>query len=460
MMIAQSRSVVARRAQQCLLLLRHLNTRTGQGNIASLSSQSPHKSPFFSHNSCGFSGNGDLCRAFIPSHLQMGFRYLSLEFYQSQDNEFSDLDANEINKGESFTKGSEVEILSQTQPESVQSKPIDLPFKEAIVSGPVDLVFDEAIGLEKRPENKILDFEIGDVGDLQRETQVEKPKSNLQFQRGIIKTLRVTVDGLESAIKEIKCKIAVLENTEKQMTKNYLGLKKSSSRQSDNNSEESSAETQVFENQESAAKSEKKKKTKKQQWLKKKPSGDSGISCLEHPWPEWAQFLEHLNNCGYLSKALEIEEGPIDLRDCSMERLIPRMRFAVQIFAKDHAEISKLLSGSDMRKVALFGCPSVEKKDVFAAKRLRSFFSIEQGIACRPCNMKDTCSVPFAKVSKVKILRVEDVARLLCTFSLNAEKNELSIPDDIKQSVINLLKELVHFSTSSLIGDQGLSLQR
>lgn len=73
--------------------------------------------------------------------------------------------------------------------------------------------------------------------------------------------------------------------------------------------------------------------------------------------------------------------------------------------------------------------------------------------------MKNTCSVPFAKVSKVKILRVEDVARLLCTFSLNAEKNELSIPDDVKQSVINLLKELVHFSTSSLNGDQGLSLQ-
>lgn len=73
--------------------------------------------------------------------------------------------------------------------------------------------------------------------------------------------------------------------------------------------------------------------------------------------------------------------------------------------------------------------------------------------------MKDTCSVPFAKVSKVNILRVEDVARLLCTFSLNVEKNALSIPDDVKQSVINLLKELVDFSTSSLNGHHGLSLQ-
>lgn len=36
------------------------------------------------------------------------------------------------------------------------------------------------------------------------------------------------------------------------------------------------------------------------------------------------------------------------------------------------------LSGSDLKKVALFGCPSVERKIVFAAKSLRSFFSIHE----------------------------------------------------------------------------------
>lgn len=73
--------------------------------------------------------------------------------------------------------------------------------------------------------------------------------------------------------------------------------------------------------------------------------------------------------------------------------------------------------------------------------------------------MKDICTVSFTKVSKVKILRVKDVPKLLCTISLNAEKNEQSIPDDIKQYVINLLKELFDFSTNSLNGYLGLSLQ-
>lgn len=36
------------------------------------------------------------------------------------------------------------------------------------------------------------------------------------------------------------------------------------------------------------------------------------------------------------------------------------------------------LSGSDLKKVTLLGCPSVERKTVFAAKNLRTFFNIEE----------------------------------------------------------------------------------
>jgi len=463
-MFAHSSSVVARRVQQCLLLHRHLNTCTGQGNIGTFSSQNLHKSPLFSSESpWGFSGNGVLTRALVPFHLQTEFKYFStnsLESHQSQDDEFSELDAKELNEGKGFKEGSKVEISSQTEHEIVQSKPVDLLFKEAGVSEPVDLVLRDVIGIKRRPENKRVDFEIGGMGDFQPEIQVEKSKSKFGSQMEIINTLRGTIDGLESKTKEIKRKITALENTEKKMTRTYLELKKSLSGKTDNSAEEISAVTEIPENQKKSTKSEnKKKKRTKKQRLKKKPSGYSGVGSLEHPWLEWVQFLENLNDKGYLSKALNFKEGPIDLRDCSMERMGRYIRFAAQIFAKDHSEISKLLSGSDMRKVALFGCPSVENKDVFAAKRLRSFFSIDQGTACRPCNLKDTCSAPFHNVSKVKSSTVEDVVRLLCTFGLNAEKNELSIPDDVKQSVVNLLKELVDFSTSSLNGGQGLSLQ-
>lgn len=36
------------------------------------------------------------------------------------------------------------------------------------------------------------------------------------------------------------------------------------------------------------------------------------------------------------------------------------------------------LSGSDLKKVALFGCPSIAKKTVFSAKRLRTYFRIQE----------------------------------------------------------------------------------
>ena len=38
------------------------------------------------------------------------------------------------------------------------------------------------------------------------------------------------------------------------------------------------------------------------------------------------------------------------------------------------------LSGSELKKVALFGCPSIERKSVFAAKRLRAFFRIQEDV--------------------------------------------------------------------------------
>jgi chaperonin cofactor prefoldin len=114
----------------------------------------------------------------------------------------------------------------------------------------------------------------------------------LGFQREIINTLRGTVNGLESTIKEIKLKISALENSEKKMTKNYLELKKSLSRKTHNNTEESSMETEVPENQEKGAKFEKKKRrTMKKVQLKEKLSVDSGVGSLEHPWAEWVQFL-------------------------------------------------------------------------------------------------------------------------------------------------------------------------
>ena len=85
----------------------------------------------------------------------MGFRYFSADpqnSSESHDEEFSGFDSEEIN-GTSFKQGTDVEILSQTGSERLQTKTISLLFKEAI-------------GLEKRLESKILELEIKGLRDL------------------------------------------------------------------------------------------------------------------------------------------------------------------------------------------------------------------------------------------------------------------------------------------------------
>jgi len=415
-------SSAARRAQQYLSLLRRLNTCTGPGKVGSFSSENLPKSPLFSsENDRGFSGNDVLPRALVPLHLQTGFRYFSanpLQFCESQDDEFSELDAKETKEAE----GSKVEISSQWKT--------------------IDVLFREAMGLDEISETKRLALDVEGLSDLPPEEQVEKLKSKLQSQSEIINKLRENVDDLEMKIKELNRKHASLVNSMNQKAQRFAESKKSSI---DNNTEGVPSLTSVFsKEQKKSVKAEQKKKKMKMQ---KKAEGVSGS--LEHPWPEWVQFLEHLNERGYLSKALNFPGGPVDLRGLSTEELYAFIKFAAVNFAKDHPEISKLLSGSDVRKTVLFGCPSVEIKVVLAAKRLRSFCRIED-TANGPINLENTNNAPSAKVSKGKSLELEDLVRLLCAFGLNAEKSQLSVPDETKQSVVNLLKELIDFSSSSV----------
>jgi len=245
--------------------------------------------------------------------------------------------------------------------------------------------------------------------------------------------LRDNVDGLEKQIKELKIKNASLENTNNQLTQNCVDFRKRLREKIDTITEDELSLTSIL-SKENEKKSVKSKHPQKKLKMKKKTEGVS--VAMEHPWPEWVQFLEHLNERGYLSKALNFQGGPIDLQGLSTEKIYAFIKFAAITFAKDHVEISKL-SGSDLRKVALYCVPSAENKVVLAAKRLRSFYSTE-----------DIVSLPSNEATSR--LELEDAVRLLCAYGLNADKSELPIPDDVKQSVVNLLKELVDISASSV----------
>jgi hypothetical protein len=61
------------------------------------------------------------------------------------------------------------------------------------------------------------------------------------------------------------------------------------------------------------------------------------------------------------------------------------------------------LSGGELKQVALFGCPSVERRTVMAAKCLRSFFRIEENTV-RLISLTETIEVTFHRVVMVFFL--------------------------------------------------------
>jgi len=389
------RRLVARGAQQSLPLLRHLNTCIGQRKI--FSSENVWKSPGFSSEN-PFSGNGVFPISLVPLHLQTGFMYFSAIPQDSRDGDFSELDAKEMKEDEGCKDAITYRVPSLTSIFSNQYA------KKSVNS----VTYIPSENNEKKSVKSV--------------TYIPSEKKEKQSVKSV-----TSIPSEKNKEKSVNSATSIPEKKEEKSLKSVTSI--------------SSKKTEK-----KIVKSEQQQKTTPK--TKEKVEGVSDI--MEHPWPEWVQFLEHLNERGYLSKAFHFQ-GPIELRGLSTERIYAFIKFAAFSFVEDHVEISKL-SRSDLKKVALHCCPSVEKLVVLAAKRLHSVYSTECD-ASLPINVDDTSNPPSVEVSKVKRLELEDVVRLLCAYGLNAEKNELAIPDDIKQSVVNLLKELVDISASSVNDD-------
>lgn len=127
---------------------------------------------------------------------------------------------------------------------------------------------------------------------------------------------------------------------------------------------------------------------------------------------------------------------------------------AADNFGRNHQEIAKWVSGSNLKPVALFGCPSLSKKSVFSAKKLRKFFKIEEQTVCSKCVLKDSCkhaNQPVWGGVGIKSLSLSDVMRVIFLYALDKTHPDLTVPDEIKDLVGYLLKEIVKLSrTTSL----------
>lgn len=330
-------------------------------------------SPAFStENALDFSGNGVFPRVVVPLHLLTGFRYLSAVRQlpsDSHDEDFSKLDGKETKEGKDFKDGYEPGISSRAEPESSQSNTVSLLSKEAI-------------GLDKMLEGKTLELKIKALSDLPAEEQVTNLKSMLESQWRLFNILKDNVDDFDNTLTEFNNKNALPENTKNQIAQILLQFKRTVRGKIDSITEELSVprESLKSEQKKKSVKNKKEcvKNEKMMPIMKKKAEGDLGS--LEHLWPEWVQFVEHLNERGYLSKAVDFEDGPVYLQGHTTAELYRFIRLAAISFAKDNAGMSELLSRSDLRKVALFYCPSLETGVIAALRRLRSFISSEEDI--------------------------------------------------------------------------------
>ncbi|KAF9618138.1 hypothetical protein IFM89_000254 [Coptis chinensis] len=204
--------------------------------------------------------------------------------------------------------------------------------------------------------------------------------------------------------------------------------------------------------------------------------------------PEMVSLLHCLHEKGYLKNANFMQSNKFDLSCSSTYYSRTFLQGAAEKFGKDHQELlandtlvdieknafnspfesvsspsklasqitssvrleenkNRLLSEEDVKRLLLFGCPSVTKKSAFAAKRLRSYFNIRETMVCRPCKLNNVCEFANHIVGKkADEMNVGDLMRSLTSYGFGLTHSNLIVPDEIKDSVSNLLKQVVTHS--------------
>ncbi|KAK9153105.1 hypothetical protein Sjap_000585 [Stephania japonica] len=163
--------------------------------------------------------------------------------------------------------------------------------------------------------------------------------------------------------------------------------------------------------------------------------------------PEMVSLVSRFYEEGLLNDANFLPLKKLELSDLSNPYYRDFLMFTAERFGQDHQEVAKWLSGSHLKKVALFGCPSVEKKTTYAAKRLRSFFSIHEDTVCQQCNLKSSCKFVNKKVlSKVNNVNLADTMRVLTLYAMDSMPMQLVVPNELKDSIGKLLREVLNLS--------------
>ncbi|KAI3427613.1 uncharacterized protein J3R85_009462 [Psidium guajava] len=177
-----------------------------------------------------------------------------------------------------------------------------------------------------------------------------------------------------------------------------------------------------------------------------------GVLVIKELSPDAEAFLSHLFKEGYFREASFLKKnGKWDASRFEDSYSRDFVKFAAEKFGKDHQEIAKWLSGSDLKRIALFGCPSTAKKNVFAAKRLRSFFSIQEDNVCRECVLRESCKFVNQSVwnSETNTLKLDTVMKVIILYALELVPSQLKITQELKDSVTRVLRDILKLSQTT-----------
>ncbi|KAK7244146.1 hypothetical protein RIF29_38964 [Crotalaria pallida] len=150
--------------------------------------------------------------------------------------------------------------------------------------------------------------------------------------------------------------------------------------------------------------------------------------------PDMEMFVKHLFENGYFKDA-NFAKGKERFDLGWFDGFFARgyVKFAAQRFGRDNQEIAKWLSGSALKKVAEFGCPSVDRSSVFPAKRLRKFFEVPENTVCSKCPLQQSCKFINQSVWKgdTNKLDLVGVMKVLTSYALELVHPQLVVPEEV-----------------------------
>lgn len=168
--------------------------------------------------------------------------------------------------------------------------------------------------------------------------------------------------------------------------------------------------------------------------------------------PDTLALVEYFYEKGYFKEA-NFAKGKERFDPAWFEKLhaLCFIKCASKNFARDNQEIAKWLSGSALKQVAMFGCPSSDRGDVFPAKRLRKFFEVPENTVCSKCTLQQSCMFANQTVWKcdTNTLDLGIVMKVITSYALESVHPQLVVPDEVKKSVNQLLKEVVKLSQTT-----------